>query len=208
VRVRLTLIAALLLALLPAAPASARDRCSPRGSKTVKQKGSVRVYTTPRKHGSVYYGCLRGSRRPVRLTESLRDPQSFTSATVGRIVIAGSSVAVVTEGFEDIGVDGNDTESIVVADLRRGGRLYRTGYGTNDDSQYSALVTLLVRADGAAAWAIKSNGGYFEVDVLGPAAARATPVAYAKGVDPKSLAFGGDGVTWVDGGVTRSAAIP
>jgi hypothetical protein len=203
---RLTL-AVLIAALVAAPPAAARDRCSPKGSKTVKQTAGVRVFSITRRDVTTYYGCLRGSGSPRRLSAGRGDQdQTLDSESVSNVAIAGTNVALVQYRFVDIGVEGAETEFVVVANLRRGGRLFTAGFDVGD--QYDSFVTVLLRPDGAAAWSIDGHGDYSEVDVLGATAKRAVPVAYAKGIDPKSLAFAPPAVTWTQDGATRSAAIP
>ena len=206
----LTLILAVAAALLATAPAASagRDRCAVARSKTVKQTSAVRVLGVTRKQETTYYGCLRSTGRRVRLVRTFNDEESLSSGRLGAVRVAGSSVAVTATGFDDIGPDGSEFESLAVVDLARGGRAYRVGISTNDEDQYDGFATLILRADGAAAWVLSGNSDYDEVDVLGPAARRPTPVAYAKAIEERSLAFGGDGVTWLQGGATRTAAIP
>jgi hypothetical protein len=200
---------AVALAATAATPASAaRDRCAVAGSKTTKQTSAVRVFSTTRKGTSVYYGCLRSTGRRVRLLSTFNDSQSLSSGSVRTVLIAGTSVTITSSGFDDFGVDGSEFESLAVADLTRGGRVYRNGLSTNDEDQYAGFAKVILRADGGAAWIVKGHGDYDEVDVLGAVAKRPTPVAYAKAINEKSLAFGGDGVTWVQGGATKTAAIP
>jgi hypothetical protein len=201
-------LAALLALAAPPSSSAARDRCAAAGSKTTKQTSAVRVYSVTRKGTSRFYGCLRSAGRRVRVATTFNDEESLSSGRVRTVLIAGTSVAVTTSGFDDIGVDGSEFESLAVANLARGGRVYRIGISTNDEDQYDGFANLILRADGAAAWILSGSGDYDEVDVLGAAARRPTPVAYAKAIEAKSLAFGGDGVTWVQGGATKTAAIP
>jgi hypothetical protein len=204
-----TVALAVALAATAATPASAaRDRCAVPGSKTTKQTSAVRVFSTTRKGTSVYYGCLRSTGRRARLLSTFNDNEGLSSGKVQRILIAGTSVAITSSGFEDIGVDGSEFESLGVANLARGGRVYRHVISTNEEDQYDGFGKVILRADGGAAWIVAGNGEYDEVDVLGAAAKRPTPVAYAKAIDQESLAFGGDGVTWAQGGATKTAAIP
>jgi hypothetical protein len=211
---RLTL-AVLIAALVAAPPAVARDRCSPKGSKTVKQTAKVRVFTTARKGGSKYFACLRGSGRPVRIavTSDVDPSVSLDAIQLEQLKVAGTSVAAAVSNFEDIGVEGEESWSLLVMDLRRGGRSYSASFST--EGRYAGFSHVLLRPDGAAAWivdgtpSVDGNATTFdEIDVLGATDERATPVAYAKGIDDKSLAFGGLGVTWTQGGVARSAPIP
>jgi hypothetical protein len=199
---------ALVAAIAAPSAAAGRDRCAPRGAKTVKQTSQVRVFTQTRRRASTYYACLRGSgRRPVEVATAFDDPESESIERVTRVLVAGTSVAVESTDFDDLGPDGSESASLVVADLRRGGRFFGVTIDTTD-GLYAGFTKVLLRADGAAAWTLAGNGDYDEVDVLGADDERATPVAYAKGIDPRSLRFGGDGVTWLQDGITRTAAIP
>ena len=206
-RLTAVLLTALLALAAAASPAAASDRCSPRGSKTVKQTASVRVFSVQRKRESRVYGCLRRTGRPVRLATTF-DDSGLNSIRLDTVLIAGTSVALTTVGFEDLGPEGAEFEGLTIADLKRGGRVYRIGISTNDEDQYDGFAKVVLRRDGAAAWIVAGNGDYDEVDVLGATDERATPVAYAKGIDERSLALGGDGVTWTQNGATRTAAIP
>jgi hypothetical protein len=196
------------LALVPAPASAGRDRCAAAGSKTVKQTSTVRVFSLTRGETTRYYGCLRSTGRRVRVAITFNDSESLSSGRVQTVLIAGTNVAVITSGFDDIGVAGSEFEGLAVANLARRGRVYRLGLSTNDEDQYAGFGKLILRADGAAAWVVQGPGDYDEVDVLGPTAKRPTPVAYTKAIDERSLAFGGDGVTWVQAGATQTAAIP
>jgi hypothetical protein len=204
----LLLAAAAALAVAAPSATAGRDRCAVAGSKTVKQTTAVRVYSTTRKETSRFYGCLRSTGRRVRVATTFNDSESLSSGRVRTVLIAGTSVAVTTTGFDDIGVDGSEFQNLAVADLARRGRVYRAGISTNDEDQYDGFAKVILRADGAAAWIVSGSGDYDEVDVLGATAKRPLPVAYAKAINEKSLAFGGDGVTWVQGEATKTAAIP
>ena len=201
-------LAAALAAIAAPSASAARDRCAVAGSKTVKQTSAVRVFSTTRKGTSRFYGCLRSTGRRIRVATIFNDAQSLSNGHVRTVLIAGTSVAVIDAGFEDIGVDGAEFEDLAVADLARGGRVYRKGISINEEDQYSGYGKLILRADGTAAWVVEGRGDYDEVDVLGATAKQPTPVAYAKEIDENSLAFGGDGVTWLQAGATKTAAIP
>ena len=205
----LSLVVIVAIGALSAPVASAgRDRCAFTGAKVVKQNSQVRILRLTRRGVTRYYGCLRSTGRRVRVGSASSDPQSLSEDRVSRTLVAGTSVAVQGSSFVDIGPEGEENSFLVVADLRRGGRVYRVSVDTGVDSNYEGFATLRLRADGAATWALTAGGGYTEIDVLGPTARRPTPVAYAKRISTASLAFGGDGVTWLQDGATRTAAIP
>src|SRR3954454_3920034 len=132
---------AFLLVAVPSASA-ARDRCAAPGSKTVKQNTAVRRFSTTRKGTSRFYACLRSTGRRVRVAITINDSESLSSGHVRTVLIAGTSVAVVSAGFEDIGVDGAEFEDLAVANLARGGRAYRTGISTNEEDQYGGFGTV------------------------------------------------------------------
>jgi hypothetical protein len=208
VRRPLALLLTVLALVLPvvASPASAASRCDPKGSKLHKKKGKVRVFTREARNGATrYYGCVRGGRR-VLIGEDYDSPDDAEGRTVKTLRIAGTSVAVVNSSFVEIGPEGDERESIVVEDLRRGGRSYFSQIRTDD--RYSHFARVILRADGVAAWVVEGNNDYTEIDVLGRDDERATPVAWAKGIVSTSLRFGGSGVTWLQGGATRTATIP
>jgi hypothetical protein len=73
VRVCATLLAAMLLAIVPA-PAQAHPRCHPRGTKTVKADARMRVYTFVHRRYSNYYACLYRVGRGVLIDD---DPTEF-----------------------------------------------------------------------------------------------------------------------------------
>jgi hypothetical protein len=206
---RLTpVVTAVLVLLIAAGPApAARDRCTAKGAKTVKQNSQVRVFKVAGKDRSTYYACLRGRGRPRRIAHTFNDPRSESIDIVRSVLVSGTSIVVVSNSFADIGPEGSESESILVADLGPGGRSYSVGVDTID-GPYSGFGRVLLRPDGAAAWALPFGREYAEIDVLGPAAERATPVAFAKGIKVESLAFAGDGVSWTQDGTTRTAAIP
>src|SRR4051812_12209458 len=93
---------ALALALAPTA-SGARDRCAAAGSKTNKQTSAVRVYSVTHKGTSVFYGCARSSGRRVRLLSTFNDRESLSSGKVRSLLVAGTNVALITAGFDDIG---------------------------------------------------------------------------------------------------------
>src|SRR5215218_6627672 len=167
--VRRRLTAPLLIAFVAVwapSPAAAADRCSPRGAKTVKQTASVCVFSVKRKRESRIYGCLRRTGRPVRLATTF-DDSGLNSVRLDTVLIAGTSVALTTVGFEDLGPEGAEFEGLTVADLTRGGRVYRIGISTNDEDQYDGFTKVVLRRDGAAAWIVAGNGDYDEVDGFG-----------------------------------------
>ena len=203
----LTLLA--VVALVGASPASAASGCNPKGSKLYKKKDRVRVFTRKARNGATrYYGCVRGGRRVWIGEDFTSDEGDLTGESVTTLKIAGTSVVVVQNSFAEVGPEGDERESINVEDLRRGGRSYFSQVRTNDDEKYSHFSRVLLRRDGVAAWVVEGNDDYDEIDVLGRTDERATPVAWAKGIQVNSLRFGGDGVTWVQNGATRTATIP
>ena len=201
----LLILAALIAALVVAPSASAgRDRCTARGAKTVKQNAQVRVFRVKDGRSTDYYACLRGgSARPVFVGNDFSEDEDLSSSRVITVLVAGTSAAAHSNDFSDIGPEGSESESVVVVDLRRGGRYYSRTIDTTD-GPYGGFGALRLRRDGAAAWAL-TRGLYTELDVLAPESGRPVPVAFAKEIT--TLAFGGDGVTWKQDGATRTAAI-
>jgi hypothetical protein len=117
-------------------------------------------------------------------------------------------VALVQDSFADIGVEGDEFDTIVVRDLAPGGRAFKKHVETNDYDLYSDVFTLLLRADGAAAWMLKTQGKYREIDVLGAHDRSPTPIVYAKGIAARGFGIGAAGVTWTQDGTQRTVAIP
>lgn len=199
---------AVLAAVTPSAGAGgSRDRCAVTGSKTEKSNAQTRVYTVQRRRAAIYYACLRSTGRRVRLEDEIEEPDGISGTSVTEVQLAGTSVLLRSSSFEDLGPEGAESARLVVADVRRGGRSYSVHINTNAEDLYSGFTGAILRPDGSAAWITSGTGEYDEIDVLAPRAELPRPVAYAKGIDEKSLRFGGDGVTWRQNGETRTAAI-
>lgn len=203
-RLPCTLLAALLSAAAVAAPsASAADRCNARGATTVLKDGQARLFFVKGK-GVVkkrYYGCVHG-REPILLTSDVKpkDPEK-TATSNTRFRLAGRFVAWAQTSTSDFGV-GEFGRAIRVRALERGHRQI-----AQDVSDYRGVGALALRADGAVAWVLLTGSDYKEVDGVASNANVATPFAYARGIDVKSLRLDTASVFWTQDGSERSGAL-
>jgi hypothetical protein len=192
----------LLITVGTQAAASARLECATPVSRTLLATESARVFL---KAGNVY-GCLYRTNRPLLLNEDARKCNDACGG-VRRISLAGRFVAwerVVTSRSVA-------ATSVVRTDLRvrRSSTVWSSGgVDEGSDSQVKALAS--TRA-GDIAWVssffasgtgqpvsyhlhVSVNGGDTELDA-------------SHGLDPASLAIGGNRVYWVTDGDTRSHAL-
>ena len=138
------------VALAPPANAQSGSKCTARGSKTVLQTGSVRIYTTRLGDSAArVYGCLYSqNRRRFLGIEGDCDP----GPTVSGLTVRGRYVALV-ESFCNI--DSSD-DYVVVRDLRTGAVKHRAvgAAGTPADTgEPSTLVReLVLSSTGSVAW--------------------------------------------------------
>lgn len=159
--------------------------------------GSSRVISVAIKRGRKYYGCVKGG-RPVPLTRDYsaanEEEESFTN-TMFRI--SGSVVAWFQTTETESG--GDVVEEILVRTLPRGGRKLNVEIG--------GLAALAVRADGAVAWILSTEGRYSEVDKVDSKRKEPTPLSYARKIDYSSLRVDEDSVDWREAGARRSAPL-
>ena len=180
-----------------------RPRCSPRGSETITQDRSVRVYSIPeyiegvrQKHEGIYACVLRSGK-----TIALKPPRRYLPLhQLDHITLAGVIVAF-GDGWH--GIDSGCT-SIVVLDLASGRTLLRlpqvacfVDAGFVREGQ---LTDLVVNSHGSVAW-IASKGRReargFEVH----SANTGSTALLDEGPEivPGSLRLAGGEVTWRDG---------
>jgi hypothetical protein len=197
----LVLVLAAAAAFPPAA--SAADRCSAPGAKTILQNAQARLFSVKGK-GAVkrrIYGCVRG-RKPILLTSDLspKDPEQ-THTGNGQFRLTGRFAGWVSASFSDFGA-GEFGRSIEVRPLEKGHRKL-----SQDVSDYQDVGALALRADGAVAWILRVDSDYNEVDEIESTSRTATPLAYARGIDPAALRVDAASVFWKQDGAERSAPL-
>jgi len=177
--------------------------------------GSARVFSAPAPRGAGkgalqggqrrIYGCLFKRGAAVALITGKSE-----LTRVGRVVLRGATVA-----FERdfMGVDFSDS-SVSTLELATGHRTtfpsWTFGEPGLPESFYS-VTDLALDAAGSAAWITRRTGvsGPVGYEVLGaPRKGHAVLMDSGAGIDPRSLALGGGRLSWLNGGVRRSAALP
>jgi hypothetical protein len=204
-----TPLAVALAALILASPAGAAGRCQPRGSKTLAGNAQVRVFSTHHGRYTDVYGCLRSTGRRLRIARNRKPVGDLSQDEIGELLVAGTSVGMVQESFGDIGVDGDEYETVIVVNLARGGRRFRKHVEENDGDLYEGVFSFLLRADGTAAWTLTTQTDkYVEVDVLGRRSRTPTALAFARGIEAGSLRLTSAAVSWRQDGARRSVRVP
>jgi hypothetical protein len=183
--------------------ATAAERCTAPGAKTLQQNAEARLFSV-KGRGAVkrrYYGCLRGA-KPILLGSDVLPKSSQDTHTLNTSFrLTGRWVALVATSFSDFGV-GEYGSSVEARALEPGHRRV-----SQDVSDYSGVSALALRADGAVAWILATGGEYREVDAVATDSKVPTALAYARGIDPKALAFDATSVTWTQDGAARSALV-
>jgi hypothetical protein len=163
----------------------------------------ARVYAV----GSIVYGCAVPGRRSFRLGNSLGFPRSRTH--LGEVAVAGRIAAYSVTAF---GVDTSGT-NVLVRRLSDGARLGSyPATSVHFAESFSAVASVVVKADGAAAWigrttAIGRSGASIQVWKAGPSAPSPTLVASGSGIAPGSLRLRGSTLSWREGAATRRASL-
>jgi hypothetical protein len=200
-------LAVALLATIAAAalasPAGAAQRCTAPGAKTVLQDSEARIFSVKGK-GAVkrrYYGCLLSGKPRLLTSDVLPKSSEDTHTTNASFRLTGRWVAWVETSFSDFGA-GEFGRSIDARALESGHRQV-----SQDVGDYAGVTALALRADGAVAWILATGGAYREVDAVDSTSKVPTPLAYARGVDPKALTFDPTSITWTQDGAPRSAPV-
>jgi hypothetical protein len=195
-RLLISVLAVVALGLAPAEASAAKRTCSLKGSKTVASNSTARVFTVASRradYGNVLYGCLRSVGRRVRLAEDYDDGLYQTSSfdKVGlnsRFVVWRSTDTDVSCKAACPPDYTGSSVSIEVGDLRR--KRVATFAGSPKDA-------LFVGRAGTPAWLQDGVGGvqvYAGDQVLDTGA-----------ID--SLSLSGATLSWVNGGVSKSAPL-
>lgn len=193
--------------------------CQRRHGHTIMARGSVRVFVPPHpgKRFAVAYGCLRGSTREVPLYSTWIEEQGTVAQIVAPFVVAESHFSN-QYGFRD---------SLAVYDLATG-RSYDVATASGYDgaseigdpgplswpldrfvTSRSGLTVRLYNTYSADAETETTPSPSGEtLDVVGfHHFARVLAVTSPGAIDPDSLAFRGDTVTWDQDGVVRSTFV-
>jgi hypothetical protein len=202
---------AMLVVAGAAAPAraSAHATCPPVHAHVIARDHVLRVYSAAGSgpFATATYACLVSS--GARLT-LLATPHGF-GVSLGRTALAGYVVAYLVTRF---GVDSGST-SLEVADVAARHKLRSLPVGRYVDAGLlgaETVTSLVVDAHGAVAWISSSHGPGISGTVLAVHAASRTgaPRTLDEGsaIDPARLSLSGGVLSWFDGGVGRTAAMP
>jgi hypothetical protein len=206
---RRILIAALALVAALALPATApaaskRNKCrtssTTAGAKAIVKSKAVVVFT---KRGDVY-GCSYSGGPVARLLDEGGGIELGGGNTI-RPILADRYVAYVTYGS----AIGDEYDRVVTWDLRKGRVLY--------EAASTAVTALRLKTNGSFAWEQESvvqstdfDHPLYEVHEVSQVDQQNDVLLdRGKDVDPAALRIGADGasVTWLRGGVTRSAPL-
>ncbi|MEA2480845.1 MAG: hypothetical protein QOJ07_2767 [Thermoleophilaceae bacterium] len=193
------------LVLVPATSASAADRCTAKGAKTVVKDSTTRVFYVKGK-GEVkrrYFGCLRNGQKPVALTSDVTPKSDQDTQTVNELfAIGGPYVAWQATSSSDFGV-GEFGRGFEAVSLTKGGRNLSVQLPDNADG----LKDIAVRSDGAVAWILDQGDSYREVDGVPSGKTKPVALAYALGIGD-AVGLTSDSATWTQDGAARSALLP
>lgn len=197
----LTTLGIAALALLAAAPAHAADRCALKGSKTLRQTSTLRLYSLGIDR---YYVCVRSNGRRFRADNRRSQDVTMLKST---LTSAGSFAAVAYSNYQNEDAAGLN---VVVIDLRTGKQ--RVHIENPDEFTVPRVPALVLRTNGAAAWvydqtSISTGEGERkrELHAAGTGAIRTLDTGL--GIDPATLALDGARLSWTNAGVSRTATI-
>jgi hypothetical protein len=215
------ILAAVLLAGLvaPAAPRAAPARCAPSSARIVAQDAAIQAYHDTRRHG--YFFCQRATGQRIAIDH----PSDEVGSNVlpGTVAVAGDRVAY---AIDDWSADNEDAPStrIFVRDA-----VHYTGvaeFADPADPEFGSKVTrLILRADGAVAWAAcrtadigpdlqtrhprcRHAGIPAWIYVRQAGAQQAQLVDRGRRIVTRSLKRSGTHVSWQHGSRRRSAQLP
>jgi hypothetical protein len=202
-----------ILALLTIAaphPAQARSEhlgCRPAGARTIAQSSLARIF----RFGGRSYGCLLSANRAYRLGDLSTSESYPDTVRLGSVVrLAGRFVA-----YEVRRVGRADSEyEVFVRDLRTGAvRRHPKPYeqlALPSEGPDAGVTDMVLNARGSVAWIVRNvyaSPVRLEVRKADPTAS-STLLGAGIAIEPASLSLGRDGtLRWVDGGVTRTAAL-
>jgi hypothetical protein len=186
-----------------AGPRPKAPNCGPPRARTLAYSAQARVYTV----GGSAYGCVVPARNTLRLGSVLGFPHGRTH--IGAVAVAGRIAAY---GVTAFGVDTSGT-NVLVRRLSDGALLGSyPATAVRLAESFSAVGSLVVRADGAVAWigrttSIGRLARAVQVWKAGPSAASPTLVDSGGGIAPASLRLHGSTLSWRDGSTARQATL-
>lgn len=201
-------VAALGLAAVTVTGASAGQRCSPAGARTLASDARVRVYTLPGPgpFQRSAYACLLVSSRTVAL-----GVRGLPQVRVGPVALSGTLLAYATSTI------GIDTSSASVSELDLAAAHPQLGSApaasppTRPES-FSSVTDLRITARGSIAWIARTSGILQPVPVFEvrsrPRSRPVSLLARGPAVRPGSLRLQAGRVVWLDGAGAQSAALP
>jgi hypothetical protein len=184
----------------PGGTPAAATACGPAGATTLAADGGVRVYVARQ----IVYGCSALRRRSFRLGHAER---VFAESRVGPVAVAGEVAAY---GLTDFGVD-TVRASVVVRRLTDGAQLneFAATHAVGAES-FQSIGSVVVRPDGAVAWigSLRSIIGHRSATEVHEATTSGDRVLDSgPGIAATSLRLRDGTLSWVNGGVTRHAAL-
>ncbi|MBV9416083.1 MAG: hypothetical protein JO363_13960 [Solirubrobacterales bacterium] len=201
-RLRLGIVALLVVVSACASSAAAGRHCRPAGAATLASSPQARVYSW---HGGVY-GCSFSGGRSFRLGGAAR---ALRGTSVDPVVVAGNSAA---DGVSRFGVDTVMT-SLVVRRLTDGKQLAdfavtRSGVVEGVES----VSSMVLKGDGAVAWigvahSLVGHGEVIEVHAADASSSGDRLLDSGPQVAPQSLRLHGSTITWTRGAATRKATL-
>jgi hypothetical protein len=204
---------ALLLASSAAASRTLRSRCLPRGSETIAQDKSVRVYRLPPYIEGVaakrpgIYGCMLRTGRTVKLKDRIelvpQRPAHYHPLELREFVLAGTVVAYI-QSYVLVDVSCTD---IVVLNLATGRIVLEVSQGCSVDAGFLSIhdvTSLVVNELGCIAWILgvgRRSAETFEVHTEVPFVLANRLIDASAEIVPNSLRLApGSEITWLDAG--------
>ncbi len=151
------------------------------------------------------YACLFGRGAAAAL---ITGKSQFTR--VGRVALHGATVAFESD-FMGVDFSGSTVSTLELATGHRSTFPSWTFAEPGLPESFYSVTGLALDAAGSAAWITRRTGvsGPVGYEVLGaPRKGHAVLMDHGAGIDPRSLALGGGRLSWLDGGVRRSAPLP
>jgi hypothetical protein len=186
--------------------------CAPAGSRTLATDGRARVYSVPLGSGAGsvrVFGCMFATAKPVSLgTTSL----AADAATIEPRTVALTSPWAAYSLSEQGSVFGE--VYVALKNLRTGKAKRKADAGLDQlgPGKSSAVTDIVVSAAGAVAWIVTGSAEgpprqAREIVAIDSTGVRRTLDAAAD-IDPHSLVLRRHRLSWTDGGVRHSAALP
>jgi hypothetical protein len=190
--------------------AARHPRCPPAGVHLLARDRILRVYSTGAEPAATVVACRLGSGARMTLQPGPSHRFRGLHRSVGGLVLAGGLV-----GYEEtqFGVDSGTTR-VVVADVGRRRVLRSIEGGKYVDAGLivaEGVERFVLTPGGAVAWVTTRSKRRRLTDVTvsaAPPVGNAVVLDEGLAIDPSSLRRSGSTVSWIDGGVRRTAPMP